>query len=208
MSLHSSADTLTCSCRRLVRDAERFQTRPQLEMPPARMLDQRPPHRRREPLLDQQVPEPVRSLVEIAHREIREHCPAIAGTPLPDRRVREQLVVAPGVAVIELLTGHVFWLEDDVRRVVLVPVAVQDASLRVELTEQRRAWIRREDVERRALEPVLFDPLHRALEDVRTVEIEAEHEAAAHLDAIALQQRDAARVVVGRWRALPRVREI
>src|SRR6188474_329466 len=136
MRLHPCADALTRSRRCLVRDTERCVSRSQSEMPPTRMLDKRPPHRRSEPMPDQQVPETVGALVEIAHREIREHCAAVARPPLPDGRVREQLVVAPCVALIELLAAHVFRLKDDVRRVVLVPVAMQDAPLRFELTEQ------------------------------------------------------------------------
>ena len=39
-------------------------------------------------------------------------------------------------------------------------------------------------MERGALEPVRFDPVDGALEHVRPVVIEAEHEAAVHLDAV------------------------
>src|SRR6185436_1042649 len=79
---------------------------------------------------------------------------------------------------------------------------MHDALLLLELLEQRRAGIRREDMERRALEPVLLDPLDGLLEDARIVVIEAEHEAAVHLNAVVVQDRDAARVVVGDRRAL------
>jgi hypothetical protein len=44
----------------------------------------------------------------------------------------------------------------------------------------RRAGIRRQNVERRALESILFDPIHRALEYAHSIVIEAEHEAAVH----------------------------
>src|SRR5678816_4140872 len=112
MRLHPCADALTRSRRCLVRSVKCCESRPQSEMPLARMLDQRPPHRRSEPMADQQVPEAVRALVEIAHREIREHCAAVARPPLPDGRMGEQFVVAPGVALIELLAAHVLRLED------------------------------------------------------------------------------------------------
>src|SRR5918994_5697712 len=101
MSLHSCADTLAGSCCRFIGCTERFEARPQFEVPLTRVLDQRPPDRRGESMADQQAPEAVRSLVEIAHREIGEHCPAVARPPLPDRRVREQAVVAPRIAAIK-----------------------------------------------------------------------------------------------------------
>src|SRR5688572_18892591 len=119
MSLHSCADTLTGSCCRCIGCTERFEASPQFEMPLTRVLDQRPPDCRGESMADQQSPEAVRSLVEVAHREIGEHCAAVARPPLPDRRVREQAVVAPRVATIELVTAHVLRLEHDVRGVVL-----------------------------------------------------------------------------------------
>src|ERR1041385_68794 len=111
------------------------------------MLDQRSPDCPGEAVTDQQMPEAVRALVEITHREIRQHCSAVARPALPDGCVREQLVVAPRVAAIELLAAHVLRLENDVRSVVLVPVSMQDAPLRVELAEQRRTRVRRQNVE-------------------------------------------------------------
>src|SRR4029078_4144508 len=110
----------------------RVQLLSKLQMPPPRMLDQRPPQRRGETVTNQQMPEAGRSLVEIAHREIRQHCPAVARPASPDGRMREQPVVAPGVAAIELFATQVLRLEDDVRGVVLVPVSLQNAPLPVE----------------------------------------------------------------------------
>src|SRR6185437_1542079 len=85
----------------------------------------------------------------------------------------------------------------DVRRIVEMPVTMQEASLRSELVEQRRPGIRREDVEGCALEPVRLDPLDRLLEHVGLIVIEAEHEATVHLNAMAVQDFDPAGIVLG-----------
>ena len=73
--------------------------------------------------------------------------------------------------------------EDDMGRVALVSVAVQDTPLRLELAKEWRRGIRRQDMEGGALQAVRFDPMDRALEDVRSIMIEAQHEAPIHLDA-------------------------
>ncbi len=109
----------------------------------------------------------------------------------------KQAPIAVLVAVQELLAGHVPGLENDVRRIVEAPVAMHDALLLVELIVERRAGVGRENVERRALEAALFDPFDRLLEHAHVVVIETEHEAAIHLDTVVVQDRDAARVVIG-----------
>src|SRR5437762_2105958 len=76
----------------------------------------------------------------------------------PDRVVGEESPVAPRVAGGELLHRHVPRAKDHVSRVVLVPVAVQQPILRFHLAKERRAGVRREDVKRRAFEPVALDP--------------------------------------------------
>ncbi len=62
---------------------------------PSGVFDERLPHRRRQAMLDQQMPEAIRALVEIAHRQIGQHGARILRTTPPDRCVREQPVVAP-----------------------------------------------------------------------------------------------------------------
>src|SRR3990170_8231349 len=111
------------------------------------MLDQRPPYRGGQPMFDEQVPDTIGTLVQITHGEIREHGAAVAGTATPNGSVREQGFVTPRIARIELFGTHVLRLKDDMRGVVLVPVPMQDAALRFELTEQRCARIRSQDME-------------------------------------------------------------
>src|SRR5262249_59681922 len=143
-----------------VRGALGGEPRPQAQMAPPRLLDERSPDRARQAVSDQQVPEAVRALVEIAHRQIGEHRVAMLRAAAPDRTVREESLIAPGVTLLELLAAHVLGMEHHVPGVVLVPVAVPDAPLGLELPEERRPRIRREDVEGGALEAVGFDPLH------------------------------------------------
>ena len=85
---------------------------------------------------------------------------------------------------------------------------MQQAALRLHLPEQRRRRIRSQDVKRRALQAVLFDPLGRPREDIFPVVIEAEDKRAVHLDAVVVQHADAARVVGGLRRLLVGVGEI
>src|SRR5690606_37929798 len=85
---------------------------------------------------------------------------------------------------------------------------MHDAALPLELGEERRTGIRRQDMERRALEPVRLDPLDGLLEYLRPVVIEAEHEAPVYLNAVVVQDLHAARVVFRDRRALARVGEV
>ena len=62
-----------------------------------------------------------------------------------------------------------------------------DPTLGFELSEKRRARVRRQNMKRRAFEPVRFDPFHGSLEYVRPVVIEPEHETAVDLDSIPMQ---------------------
>ncbi len=94
------------------------------------------------------------------------------------------------------------------RRVVEAPVAVEEPPLGLHPPEERRAGIRRQDVERRALEPVRLDPRDGPVEDVGAVVVEAEDEAAVHLDAVVVEDPDAPRVVGGGRRLLPGVGEV
>jgi len=69
------------------------------------------------------------------------------------------------------------WAKDDVGGVVLLPVFVKEAALALHLGEERRSGVGREDVEGRALDSVLLDPIHGLFEHVWPVVIEAKDEA-------------------------------
>src|SRR5437868_503526 len=81
----------------------RFEGAAILQVPASCVLHERAPHARREPVANEQMPDEVRALVEIAHREIAEDGIAILRTTAPYRAMREQRVVAPRVAVLEFL---------------------------------------------------------------------------------------------------------
>src|SRR5689334_7315232 len=163
--------------RARARGGRRRENAAELEVTPPIRFDERPPDEGRQAVPNQQVPETVRALVEIRHREIGGHRTPVLRPPPPDRSMREQPLVAELVARGELFGRHVLGLEHDVRGVVEAPVAVNDPPFGYELGEQRRAGVGREDVERGALEAVIFDPLDRALEYAGVVVIEAENEA-------------------------------
>src|SRR5215469_7538772 len=92
--------------------------------------------------------------------------------------------------------------------VVQIPIPMQDASLALQLTEQRRPRIWGQDMKGCTLEPVGFDPGHRLVENVRTVVIEPQYEAAIDLDAVPMEHLDTARIVLGSWGSLPRVTQV
>src|SRR5260370_32190782 len=92
--------------------------------------------------------------------------------------------------------------------VVKIPVIVEDSSLPLHLTKQRRAGIRRQDVERGALETRLFDERSKAYKAIWAIMIEAHHEAAIHLNAVVVEDANAPRVVVGSRSLLSTVCEV
>src|SRR5262249_50480993 len=69
-----------------------------------------------------------------------------------------QPLVAPGVALGQFLRAQVLGPEHDVRRVIARPVVMQQPALGLHPSKERRAGVRREDVERGALQAVRFDP--------------------------------------------------
>ena len=85
--------------------------------------------------------------------------------------------------------------EDDVPGVVAVPVVVDDPLVGDHPLVQRRSRVRREDVERRRLDPLGHRPLDGAGEDVRAVVVHAEHEAAVHHHPVVVQLPDRGGVV-------------
>ena len=161
-----------------------------------------------EPALDQEAPQPVRTLVKVRPAEVHRPLGRPLGPAPPDRRVREQPPVQPVIPEFELLGRQVLRPEDGVRGVVEVPVAVEDPPLALHLPEQRRARIRRQDVKRGAVEPVGLDPLRHGHERVSPVAVEAHDEAAVHLDAVLVEDADATAVVLRSRRALPRVHQV
>ena len=85
---------------------------PETQVPPARELDERPPDERRQAVADQEVPEAVRALVEIRHRQIRQHRAPVLRAAAPDRAMREQPLVAPARSRrMSSSAGHVLRLE-------------------------------------------------------------------------------------------------
>jgi hypothetical protein len=66
----------------------------------------------------------------------------------------------------------------DMGGVVEIPVFVQQPAFGLQLSKERCARIRRQDVKGRALQPVFFDPARRPFEHIRAILIEAKDEAA------------------------------
>ena len=85
---------------------------------------------------------------------------------------------------------------------------MKKAAFLFHLTEQRRARIGGEDVEGGGFQPVGLDPFERVRKDVGAIVVEAEEEAAIHLDAVGVEEAHAAGVVLGRRRALARVGQV
>src|SRR5579864_8819906 len=177
-------------------------------MAPAGHLNERLPYRIDEVVLDEQMPEAVRPLIEIGHRNVERDGLPLFGPATPDRAVREQTLIDPCVPLFEFFGSHVFRPEDCVSRVVESPVAMQDASLSFHLAEERRGWIRCQDVERGALQAVFLDPLGGANEHVFAVVIESQHEGSVDLNSIVMKHADAPRVVGSLWCLLMRISKV
>src|SRR5215217_327838 len=116
-------------------------------MPATRPFNQRPPDRGGEPTANQKMPEAVRPLVEVRHRQIGKYRGWILGPTSPDRRMGKQASVTPRVAFSQLFDGHSRGSKHDVRRVVLRPCLVQEPSLTFHLHKERSAGVGSEDVE-------------------------------------------------------------
>ena len=173
---HSNPSRNYLSVRRI-----RFQ-RPQpiasdnCTMPQPRQLHQRTPHRVHQIMLDQQMPEAIRALVQIRHRQIQRHSAPIFRPAPPDRSMRKQPLINPSVSVLQFLGRHVPGLKHGVRRIVLRPISMQNPPLGFHLAKQRRRRIRRQDVKGSALQTILLDPFRRAREYVFPIMIESQHE--------------------------------
>src|SRR5438046_8073620 len=154
------------------------------------------------------MPEAVRALVEIGHRNVQGNRLPLFGPATPDRGVRKQALIDPSVSVFEFLGSHVLRLEDCVDGVVQSPVAMQDASLSFHLAEEWRGWIRCQDVERGALQAIFLNPLRGANEHVFMVVIESQHEGSVYLNSVLMKHADAPSVVGGFGSLLMRISEV
>lgn len=80
--LHARTDAVTCSGvgdRKILCHAYRFKSRSKPQVATSRVLDQWPPHSCGEPMLDEQVPETIRTLVQVAHCQIGEYGAVVRG---------------------------------------------------------------------------------------------------------------------------------
>src|SRR3984957_3641769 len=148
-----------------------LQPYPETQVAAPGVLDERPPHGGGESVADQKAPHPVRTFVQVTHRQIGQHCLRILRAAGPDGAMREEGVVTPGVAVVELLRAQMLGPEYHVAGVIAVPVTVQDAAFGLQLAKERRTGIGREDMECGAFEAVVLDPVNRAPAHVRLVVI-------------------------------------
>src|SRR5246127_5042275 len=143
------------------------------------------------------MPEAIRPLVEIGHRNVERNRLPLFRPATPDGGVREQALIDPCVSVFELLGSHVLRLEDCVARVVETPVAMQDASFSFHLAKERCGWIWCQNVERGALQPGFFDPFCGGSEHIFAVMIESQHKGSVDLNSVVMKHADAPRVVRG-----------
>jgi len=79
---------------------------------------------------------------------------------------------------------------------------VEEPVFRLHLPEERRARVRRQYMKGGALEARGIDPLGERREDVPPIAVEADDEAAVYLDAVVVEDADAAFVILGTRRAL------
>src|SRR5580698_4342043 len=129
------------------------------------------------------MPEAVGTLVEVRHGEIRrDRVPVLRAAP-PDRRVREEALVNPCVALLEFLCRHVPGAEDRVASVVERPVLMKNPALGLHLAKERRCRIRSEDMKCRTFQAIFFDPIGGAGKDIFAVVIETENKRSVYLNA-------------------------
>src|SRR5262245_26774159 len=91
---------------------------------------------------------------------------------------------------------HVLWLKNDMSGVVFLPIAMEQPAFAFHFAEQRRSRIRSQNVKRGALETVGFNPLSCPGKHIFAVFVEAEHKTTVHLNAVVVEDADAARVIV------------
>src|SRR5215467_12091098 len=73
---------------------------------------------------------------------------------------------------------------------------MKQTAIALHLPEKWRPRIRRQDVKRCTLESIGLDPTCRTFEHVRTIVVEAEHEAAIHLNTVVVKNCDPASVIL------------
>ena len=105
------------------------------------------------------------------------------------------MLVAPGIPFRKLVASQMNGTKDDMGCIVQGPVLVKQPSLTLELSKKRSSGIGRENVKRRAFEPIRFDPLDRAREDIGTILVKTQDEAPVDLDAVVVEHGDAPRIV-------------
>src|SRR5438270_2695469 len=93
---------------------------------------------------DQQMPEAIRTLIQVRHRQIRSNCAPILWPPPPDGSMREKALINPSITLLEFFRYHVLWTKHRMRRVVPAPIAVQQASRCLHLLEERCPRVGRE----------------------------------------------------------------
>src|SRR5271155_2166337 len=148
-----------------------------------------------EVMFDQQVPKPIRSLVEIRHSEIHRHGTPICRTPTPDRPVREEALVNPAITLLQFLRCHMPGPENRMGSVVLTPIAVKQTSLGFHFPEQRGGWVRCENVKGRAFQAVLLNPFRGTGKHIFTIVVEPQHKRAVYLNSVVVKEADTACVV-------------
>lgn len=93
-------------------------------------------------------------------------------------------------------------------RVILVPIAVQQAPLRLHALVERRTRVRGEYVERRRLDSPLQRPVDSAVKHGRVIVVHPEHKAAVHHHAQSVQSPDRRGVVAIQVLKLPLLAQI
>ena len=168
-----------------------------LEVAEAGDFDEWTPENAGEAVFDEEVPDAVGFFVEAGHSEVGKDGAGLFRAAVPDGAEGEEGAVAPFITGGKLLGGHFGGTEDDMGGVIAAPIAVEEAVFGFELAEERSAWVGSEDVKGGALETVGFDPGNGAFENFGPIGIETENKAAVDLDAVIVQEADAAGVIFG-----------
>ena len=107
-----------------------------------------------------------------------------------DRRPAVELAVGAAVARLELRGRHARGAKDRVSRIVQIPLVVQHAALGAQPTVQRRAGVRRQNMERGRVDALPHGPVGGPREDRGVVAVHAEDEARVDHDTQLVQAAD------------------
>src|SRR5688572_9414520 len=99
------------------------------------------------------------------------------------------------------------WLENNMCGVIQTPIPVQQPAFRFHLTKERSTRVRRQDMEGRAFEAVLFSPFGCGSKNIFAVFVKAKNKAAVYLDSVVMKQAVASGVVFRARVFLARPRE-